>query len=171
MASECGDIWAGNRVAIKGLEPRPGSRFLEPKATGSLAQRPAKRSGIGPFIVMDVMREANAKAASGDMIHTWKWASRRRARLAAGSNGNARSRAPYRLLAQAPSVVTSRSYRLHHPRRGGEASSPAGGSPPVDRSMMRGSLGNAGFGSRRGVCFGSDARGSSPRSRGVEPFC
>jgi hypothetical protein len=65
--------------------------FLSQKlSAGSLAQRPAKRSGIGPFIVMDVMREANAKAASGGDVEL----------------GQPTTRAPYRLLAQAPLAAT-----------------------------------------------------------------
>jgi aspartate/methionine/tyrosine aminotransferase len=43
---------------------------LDLTRTGGLPRRPARRSSIDPFIVMDVMREANAHEAEGrDIIH------------------------------------------------------------------------------------------------------
>ena len=43
---------------------------LDLRRTGGLPRRLARRSSIDPFIVMDVMREANAHEAEGrDIIH------------------------------------------------------------------------------------------------------
>jgi len=43
---------------------------LDRGRTGGLPRGLARRSSIDPFIVMDVMREANARAAEGrDIIH------------------------------------------------------------------------------------------------------
>jgi hypothetical protein len=43
---------------------------LDLRRTGGLPRRLAKRSSVDPFIVMDVMREANVHAAQGrDIIH------------------------------------------------------------------------------------------------------
>jgi aspartate/methionine/tyrosine aminotransferase len=89
LAFECGDTVTETRAdASRSREAMFMNETPAPNATGLL--RPlAQRSAIDPFIVMDVMGEANARESSGhDIIHMEvgqpAWAGARVARVGAG---------------------------------------------------------------------------------------
>jgi hypothetical protein len=87
LAFECGDTVTETRAdASRSREAMFMNETPAPNATGLL--RPlAQRSAIDPFIVMDVMGEANARESSGhDIIHM-ELASPRRLRQGSRANG------------------------------------------------------------------------------------
>jgi aspartate/methionine/tyrosine aminotransferase len=71
LALDCGD-----KLTVQAPEPSTNCERImatdlsERQSSGRLPRSPARRSSIDPFIVMDVMREANERAAGGeDIIH------------------------------------------------------------------------------------------------------